>query len=283
MPPLNYSAATDKGLCRDNNEDTYFADPAVGVWLVADGMGGHEAGEVASAIARDCVQQQVEANIPLYVAIENAHQAILDAANSGVGAMGMGSTVVALKSKQHEYEIAWVGDSRAYLWTFQADGGSLEKLTLDHSYVQMLVDTGAISAEEVDNHPDKNVITQCLGSAELRTVKVDLVQGIWEKYQWILLCSDGLTDELDDGSIARILCDSRSPKDAVGKLIQAALDSGGGDNVTVQVVESPLTKRYFFSPITNWLPELTGNSMFDIALYGLALSSLGLLSFWILG
>lgn len=283
MPPLNYSAATDKGLCRDNNEDTYLASQAAGVWLVADGMGGHEAGEVASAIARDTIGQQVDHGTPLPVAIERAHMAIIDAARQGIGAPGMGSTVVALKSKHTEYEIAWVGDSRAYLWTFHPEGGSLEQLTLDHSYVQMLVDTGAISAADVDKHPDKNVITQCLGSMELQRVRVDQVQGLWEKNQWILLCSDGLTDELDDVAMARILCEARSPRDAVGKLIQAALDNGGNDNITLQIVESPLTKRRFYTTITDWLPELTGNSGLDFTLYSLAVASLALLCFWIFG
>ena len=283
MPPLNYSAATDKGLCRDNNEDTYFASPDLGVWLVADGMGGHEAGEVASAIVRDSIKQQVSINVPLTTAIEFAHSSVLDAVKQGIGAPGMGSTVVALKSRNTEYEIVWVGDSRAYLWTFHDEGGSLEQLTLDHSYVQMLLDTGAISPSEVENHPDKNVITQCLVSLELRQVRVDQVHGTWEKHQWVLLCSDGLTDELDDESLARVLCDARSPKDAVSKLLQAALDSGGNDNVTLQIIESPLSKRYFYTGITDWLPELTGQSGIDFTLYSLALASFGLLCFWIFG
>ncbi|MBB3168534.1 PP2C family protein-serine/threonine phosphatase [Simiduia aestuariiviva] len=283
MPPLNYSAATDKGLSRDNNEDTYYAGPDVGVWVVADGMGGHEAGEVASAIVRDSIKQQIQSQSSLSQAIENSHKAILEAVKHGVGAPGMGSTVVALRSRQTEYEVAWVGDSRAYLWTFKPDGGSLEQLTLDHSYVQMLVDTGAISASDKNQHPDRNVITQCLGSQELKNVRVDQVHGVWEKDQWIILCSDGLTDELSDEIIARILCESRSPKDAVAKLLQAALDSGGSDNITIQVVESPLTKRHFYMAITDWLPELTGNSSLDFSLYSLALASFGLLCYWLLG
>lgn len=283
MPPLNYSAASDKGHCRDNNEDTYFAGPDVGVWLVADGMGGHEAGEVASAIARDVIAVQSKAQIPLTTAIEQAHKAILEASARGEGANGMGSTVVALKSTAQEYEIAWVGDSRAYLWTFTEDGGSLEQLTLDHSYVQMLVDTGAISAADMDKHPDKNVITQCLGSTDLQRVKVDTVHGVWEKNQWILLCSDGLSDELNDEALARILCNSRSPKEAVAKLMEAALDQGGNDNITLQIIESPLTKRYFYTPITDWLPALTGHAALDFTLYVLASVSVALLSFWVIG
>lgn len=283
MPPLNYSAASDKGHCRDNNEDTYFAGPDAGVWLVADGMGGHEAGEVASAIARDVISVQTKAQVPLGTAIEQAHKAILEASARGEGAAGMGSTVVALKCVGQEYEIAWVGDSRAYLWTFTEAGGSLEQLTLDHSYVQMLVDTGAISAADMDKHPDKNVITQCLGSTDLQRVKVDTIHGVWEKNQWILLCSDGLSDELNDEALARLLCSARSPRDAAAKLMDAALDEGGNDNITLQVIESPLTKRYFYTPITDWLPALTGNAGLDFSLYTLATASLALLCFWVIG
>src|SRR5690606_40296042 len=122
-----------------------------------------------------------------------------------IGALGMGSTVVALKSKSEKYQVAWVGDSRAYLWTPSLEGGRLEQLSTDHSYVQLLVDTGVIRPEDADSHPEKNIITQCLGMQELEKVKVDHTEHSWQKNQWILLCSDGLTDEVSDQTIAQIL------------------------------------------------------------------------------
>jgi protein phosphatase len=194
----------------------------------------------------------------------------------------MGSTVVALHSQGLQYEVAWVGDSRAYLWTHTPEGGQLERLTTDHSYVQMLVDTGAIEESEVDHHPDKNIITQCLGSPELEQVHVDYVQGQWQQNQWILLCSDGLTDELDDQTIARLLQQSSTPKAAVTRLMDAALEGGGRDNITLQIIQSPLTRRSPWATLWQWVPSTIGRRSWDVALYGAALLALLLLVYWML-
>lgn len=242
MASLNYSAATDTGRSRNNNEDCYLSSPELGLWAVADGMGGHDAGEVASAIVRDTLQNSQPQGQSLVEAIQQSHRAVLEAVNKGVGAPGMGSTVVALHSNSQDYEVAWVGDSRAYLWSPSADGGQLQQLTTDHSYVQLLLASGAITEAEVDSHPDKHVITQCLGSKELQQVRVDTVQGKWRQSEWILLCSDGLTDEVSDQTIADILVQAPTPQAAVDRLLQKALDNGGRDNVTIQVVESPCTE-----------------------------------------
>ncbi|TQV80985.1 serine/threonine-protein phosphatase [Exilibacterium tricleocarpae] len=279
--PLKHSSATDKGLCRGNNEDSFLSSPEHGLWLVADGMGGHEAGEVASAIVKDTVARSVGSGQALGEAIQQSHHEVLEAANNGRGAAGMGSTVVALHSDALNYEVAWVGDSRAYLWTLEADGGRLEQLTTDHSYVQMLLATGAIAEDEVDNHPDKNVITQCIGSIDLPQVNVDSVFGKWEERQWLLLCSDGLTDEVDDQTIARTLCDAKSSRDAVQRLVQVALSRGGRDNVTVQIVESPFSKPLPLAALWDWLPAITGKRLWDGALYGAACLSLLLMLYWL--
>lgn len=282
---LEHSAATDVGRKRDNNEDRYLSLPERGLWLVADGMGGHAAGEVASAIVCDTLMKQKNPG-DLAQTIQRSHRAILAAPSKGVGSPGMGSTVVALHSQGHQYEVAWVGDSRAYLWTNTPKGGQLERLTTDHSYVQMLLDTGAIKASEVESHPDKNIITQCLGSPELQEVHVDFVQGQWQQDQWILLCTDGLTDELDDQTIARLLQRSAAPKAAVHKLMEAALAGGGRDNVTLQIIQSPLTRRSPWSRLVStlwqWVPSATGRSSWDMALYSTALVSLLLLLYWVL-
>lgn len=277
---LEYSAATNVGRRRDNNEDTYLSLPEQGLWLVADGMGGHEAGEVASAIVRDTLMTLPQGS--LSETIQRSHRAVLKAAAAGQGSPGMGSTAVALRSDGSDYEVAWVGDSRAYLWTHTDDGGRLERLTTDHSYVQMLLATGAIEEDEVETHPDKNIITQCLGSSELPHVQVDSIQGQWQQGQWILLCSDGMTDELDDRDIARILCASRKPRAAVNRLLRKALERGGRDNITLQVVQSPLTPRSPWTVLWQWVPQITGRNHWDAALYGAALGSLILLLYWIL-
>lgn len=186
----------------------------------------------------------------------------------------MGSTIVALKSRAEKYQIAWVGDSRAYLWTPTRDGGRLVQLSSDHSYVQMLVETGVIRPEDADSHPEKNIITQCLGMQELTRVKVDVIEQQWQKNQWILLCSDGLTDELSDKTIAQILSDSQDCLAAVDQLLHAALTNGGRDNITLQIIESPLHDNSARKGLLQWVPYLTGKPGIDAWIFGTALASL---------
>ena len=281
--PLEYSAASHPGLMRDNNEDCFLSRPEHGLWLVADGMGGHEAGEVASAIVRDTIERETQQNphISLSDSIQSAHTGILASATQGIGAPGMGSTVVALKSRADKYQIAWVGDSRAYLWTPTRDGGRLEQLSTDHSYVQMLVETGVIRAEDADSHPEKNIITQCLGMQELPQVRVDVVEHQWQKNQWILLCSDGLTDEVNDKTIAQILFESHDCLSAVDQLLHAALTSGGRDNITLQIIESPLHDNPSHKGLWQWVPHLTGTPRVDAWIFGAALVSLIGLLFYV--
>lgn len=274
--PLEYSAASHPGLMRDNNEDCFLSRPEHGLWLVADGMGGHEAGEVASAIVRDTIERETQDNpdISLLDSIQHAHTSILSSAVQGIGAPGMGSTVVALKSNSEKYQVAWVGDSRAYLWTPTQDGGRLEQLSTDHSYVQMLVETGVIRPEDAEFHPEKNIITQCLGMQELTQVRVDVIEHQWQKDQWILLCSDGLTDEVSDKTIAQILCESHDCLAAVDQLLHAALTSGGRDNITLQIIESPLHNNPSRKGLLQWVPYLTGKPHIDTWIFGTALVSL---------
>jgi serine/threonine protein phosphatase PrpC len=281
---LEYSAASHPGLMRTNNEDCLLSKPELGLWLIADGMGGHEAGEVASAIVRDTIEQNTltNPNLSLPHAIQQAHTSIIEAAKQGKGAPGMGSTVIALKHQGHSYQIAWVGDSRAYRWTPAAEGGHLEQLSTDHSYVQMLVESGAIRAEDAEFHPEKNIITQCLGMQELAQVKVDHIENHWQHNQWILLCSDGLTDELSDTTIAQILCNANDCVAAVDQLMHAALTNGGRDNITLQIIESPLRAGSYSHKLWQFVPHLTGNIKQDAWLFGASLASLLGLFFYII-
>lgn len=239
MSSLEYGEGSDTGNSRSNNEDTFFSNSEKGLWLIADGMGGHAAGEVASAIARDTIAAEFSKGEQLSEAVQKAHSAILQAVADQIGAPGMGSTVVALQSSNDDYEIAWVGDSRAYLWSPDDPEQPLKQITTDHSYVQMLLASGAIKEEEVAGHPDKNIITQCLGVQDISEVKVDTINGHWQQGQWIVLCSDGLNEEVEDDTIAEILSHASNPRDAVDQLIARALQSGGHDNVTVQVIAAP--------------------------------------------
>ena len=193
-------------------------------YLLAEGVAGYTV--VITIKSMDVCSTGVESGFGL-------------AASRKIGAPGMGSTVVALLSRDKHYEIAWVGDSRAYLWIPGESGGTLTQLTTDHSYVQMLVASGAIKEEEAQHHSDKNIITQCLGSQNVRLLKVDSVKGEWKDNQWIMLCSDGLTEEVDNELLAKILYDARDPEQAANLLLQKALENGGSDNVTVQVIAAP--------------------------------------------
>ncbi|BCD98615.1 PP2C family protein-serine/threonine phosphatase [Marinagarivorans cellulosilyticus] len=241
MPLPYYNAKTDVGLVRNNNEDALLVSPSLKLWAVADGMGGHASGEVASAVANITIEESIEAGASLSEAIQRAHKAVLNEATEQPQYRGMGSTIVAVQSSGTQYQVAWVGDSRAYLWTHSQLGRQLEQLTTDHSYVQMLYQAGAITAKELNTHPERNVITQCLGSLELSSVNVETVDREWRKGDWLLLCSDGLTDAVGDQAICDILSAHTEIPSAVDALVQAALDNGGRDNVSVLIVSRPPT------------------------------------------
>lgn len=252
MPEENFSQATDVGLVRQNNEDAVLSNPELGLWLVADGMGGHAAGEVASKITSEIIEASLECDYSLEDSIQNAHKAVLNAVDSGTGKYGMGSTVIALQSKGKHYQIGWVGDSRAYLYsnrpnpnTSPSVQASLQQLSTDHSYVQMLFQAGTITAEELESHPEKNIITQCLGSTDTEKVNVDTAEGTWKKGDWIILCSDGLTDIVTDKDICDILTNNTNIHAAVAELIKAALTNGGKDNVSVVIVAAPSTTQSY--------------------------------------
>lgn len=242
MPAFEYSSVSDVGLVRTNNEDAILDNEELGLWLVADGMGGHAAGEVASRIASDTIEQSVKTGHNLSDAIAQAHTAILESAASGDGKYGMGSTVVALYGMGNSYQIAWVGDSRAYCWSKNdSNQFQLRQLTTDHSYVQMLYQSGIISEEELVTHPEKNIITQCLGSNELEQVKVDTIVGQWSSEDWVILCSDGLTDTVSDEAMFEILYRSQTPQDATSALLKEALHNGGKDNISIIIVNPKIS------------------------------------------
>lgn len=227
-------AATDVGAVRETNEDAYSAGPEIGLWLVADGMGGHNCGDVASAITRDTVAAEVSAGGGLTESITSAHKRILTEANERAGAGGMGSTVVAVLLDGNDYEVAWVGDSRAYLWDSQ-----LMQITRDHSYVTALVNSGAIAPEEASTHPSSHLLTRCLGVDDDRPLPVETRRGRFSRGQELLLCSDGLTGELSDEEIGNIVAEPAPSQERVDKLVRTAVDHGGKDNVTAILLSAP--------------------------------------------
>lgn len=230
-----YGVSSHVGNVRSHNEDSFRAEPQMGLFVVADGMGGHEGGETASALAADFIVEQVGSGEYLSHSIAGAHHAVKQAAAEGRGPEGMGTTVVALRIFDHTCEISWVGDCRAYLW----DGTDLRQLTRDHSYVQHLVDTGVISAVESDKHPYQDILIQALGASDMDDVAVDEIVEDFYRGEQILLCSDGLNKELDEHAIADVLgLDDLSEQKKADALVQAALANGGKDNITAIVVSA---------------------------------------------
>lgn len=235
MSGLKYGVATHVGLVRENNEDSYAAAPEPGLWLVADGLGGHAGGEVASSIVAGHVTGCVRNGMSIDRAIASSHEAVIAARQDGGDNREMGSTVVAAMFEGDSCFIAWVGDSRAYLW----NGAQLEQLTHDHSLVQDLLDQGDLSAEEAAGNPLGNVLTRCVGQKKPASLAVDIEKVGLYRGDRILLCSDGLMNELADGEMESIFLQGDSEQETADGLVKAALDNGGSDNVTVLVVSAP--------------------------------------------
>ncbi len=226
---LGFAGDTHPGRARSNNEDVIGWDTARGLWLVADGMGGHASGEVASSIVRDAVLSSLQ-EAALEVAVGNAHRAVQAAASGDIALNGMGSTVVAVQVSGRTAHVVWVGDSRAYLWR----RGALRPITRDHSFVEMLRERGDITEAELRNHPNRNIVTQTLGLGDPAPSTSDVALKRGDR---ILLCSDGLNDELTDDEIGEVLRVHDSLEGTTRALIERALDRGGRDNVSVVLVE----------------------------------------------
>ncbi len=226
---LETAAYTDKAR-RDHNEDSYLLDDGLHLYVVADGVGGLSAGEVASQLVCEALQQHVAAGDDLEHAILSAHEAVAQAVIEGKGKPGMASTVVVALLKDNEWHLSWVGDSRIYVWD-----GELKQLSKDHSYVESLYDAGQITLEETETHPRKNVITQAIGGNR-ESVEVSHNRLAVKERQVLLLCSDGLSGEID-GSLMIEQLSSDEPVQAVAKnLVVAAFDAGGKDNITCAVI-----------------------------------------------
>lgn len=224
-----FSGRTHPGRRGGPNEDVIGWDEASNFWFVADGMGGHASGDVASRVVKETLLGEA-LTLPLVDAIRKAHETVAATAKTNTAYDNMGSTVVATRIAERQAEIAWVGDSRAYLWR----GGSLSVLTRDHSYLEVLRVQENLSEEQLRGHPNRNLVTRTLGigTPEPSTAKLPL-----KRRDWLLLCSDGLNDELEDREIAEVLRTHLQLERATEALIDAALAKGGRDNVSAVVVE----------------------------------------------
>jgi len=247
-------SATDKGRVRPENEDAMLVAPQVGLWAVADGMGGHEAGRLAS----DTIVDELRTVVPPASASEllsrcgdavfAAHGRLL-ALSTGRGGAIIGTTLVALLIFENFYACLWAGDSRLYI----VRDGVITLLTSDHTEVADLVAKGLLMPEEADRWPRRNVITRAVGISE--RPELDMVSGDVQIDDTFLLCSDGLTAHVDAAEMMAIVTAAR-PQDACDRLTALTLERGATDNVTVLVVrcmkKTPTVVRAEQSPKVSW-------------------------------
>lgn len=235
--PVPWAAVSDAGPTRPHNEDRWGIDDTCGVFALADGMGGYSAGEVASEIAVQTVTEGVGAlraaglstADALVRAVATAHAGIVDFARARPECLGMGTTLVAAVVADGRLTVVHVGDSRAYL--FRA--GSLRRLTSDHSIGQQMLDGGRLTEAQVRRLPARGILTRALG-IEADPPVAALASLDWHAGDLLLLCSDGLTDSVDDRQLATtLLLHPRSLADGARDLIAAALGAGCTDNLTV--------------------------------------------------
>ncbi|WP_226661943.1 PP2C family protein-serine/threonine phosphatase [Microbulbifer aggregans] len=253
------AGATHTGYRRDQNEDAFWGDESRGVWVVADGLGGHQAGEIASQTVVEEIQRSSATDRHYEQALRRAHALLIGEESSSTA---MGTTAVVVAEDGNYFHVYWVGDSRAYVWTpatpaensqetestapsSPSNFGHLTQLTVDHSYVQMLVDSGAINADEAANHPNKHVITRCIGGSANPALEIDRASFAWKPGQKLLICSDGLSNDVSEYEICQVLAENTDNQRAAELLIAAALDAGGRDNITVQLVGSPEQAKQF--------------------------------------
>jgi len=235
---IECSAQCDQGLVRASNEDSCVADGKNVIFLVADGMGGHAAGEIASQITASAVEEVLSDRGPetnmedlLQLAVQFANKSVYETQEQKLECRGMGSTLTVLTFLEDRYYVAQVGDSRAYLFR----DNTLNQLTQDHSVVWSLFESGILTKDDISRHPQKNLITRSIGTHP--EVEIDLYNGAAAEGDIYLLCSDGLTDVLSDEDILQVIkSNNKNPQKIAETLIGEANSGGGPDNVTAVVV-----------------------------------------------
>jgi protein phosphatase len=231
---------TDTGVVRTANQDSYFVDDELGrFFIVADGMGGHAGGQEASRIAteiiHDYLQQHwdspLDSEVLLKEAVEKANLGIIEDQQINPARQDMGTTVVVLIFRDEQPWCAHVGDSRLY----RLRGKELKQITDDHTWVGMALKKGEIDAEQAKLHPWRHVLSQCLGREDLQ--RIDIQKFEVRSGDRLLICSDGLTEEVSDAQIKTTLTSLQSCPETAKELIEAAKAAGGSDNITVVIVE----------------------------------------------
>lgn len=231
---ISFGSRTDIGYVRDHNEDSLIIIPPL--FTVADGMGGHEAGEIASEITVNTLAELAPSHLDaegLTAAVEAANYNVMKAPRQGIGRDGMGTTLTAAMLEGERLLIAQVGDSRAYL----LHKGHLQQITRDHSLMADLIEAGQITPEEARVHPNRSVITRAIGS-DIH-MRPDIYELNVDAGDRILLCSDGLSSMISNNAIESIMRRQSDAQHCADELVTAALENGGADNVTVVVADVP--------------------------------------------
>lgn len=237
-----FAGATDTGCVRAANQDCYHIDPEGRFFVVADGMGGHAGGEVASQIAvdeiRKCLELQWDAEVSpqklMQDAIDKANQAIIKDQDSHPMRSDMGTTVVVLLFRDEQPWYCHIGDSRLY----RLHGAKIEQISEDHTWIARAIQTGVVNPDEAKNHPWRHMLLQCLGREDLKSITAREVE--WQPGDRFLICSDGLTEELSDDRISQQLKNIRNCQQAAETLIESAKSRGGRDNITVVIISNEL-------------------------------------------
>jgi protein phosphatase len=244
---MNYQicAKTDTGRARDNNEDSVAFDTDTNTVVLADGMGGYNAGEIASGMATAFIKSELsrwlteagagakgkEVRRSMEICVDNANLSVYNAANSNTQYAGMGTTLVVGVFHEGVFLVGHIGDSRCY----RLRAGVLDQITRDHSLLQEQIDAGLITPEQAMHSNIKNLVTRALGVEE--TVLLEVNEYLVEAGDIYLMCSDGLSDMVDDASIARIISTADALEHKAAALVDAANEHGGRDNISVLMVE----------------------------------------------
>ncbi|WP_055076899.1 Stp1/IreP family PP2C-type Ser/Thr phosphatase [Pseudanabaena sp. 'Roaring Creek'] len=237
-----FAGATDTGCVRSANQDSYYIDPEGRFFVVADGMGGHAGGEVASQIAVDSIRACLEAlwddeTTPQQLmqdAISKANQAIINDQADHPVRSDMGTTIVILLFRDEQPWYCHIGDSRLY----RLRGPKLEQISDDHTWIARAIQTGVVNPEDAKSHPWRHMLLQCLGREDVKSISAREIE--WQPGDRFLICSDGLTEELTDDRIAHHLKSIRNCQQAAQALIESAKLRGGRDNITVVIVSNEL-------------------------------------------
>jgi serine/threonine protein phosphatase PrpC len=256
---LRYAARSDVGLVRSNNQDSAYAGP--NLLVVADGMGGHAGGDVASALTIAALvgldrpdHSSDQSMSELERSIDRARQDLVDATTADPDLAGMGTTVTALLKSGNTLAMAHLGDSRAYLLR----DSTLAQVTVDHTFVQHLVDTGRITPDEAETHPQRNVVMRVLGDFDLDLTPDLSIREAVPGDRW-MLCSDGLSGFVPDDEIAEVLISVTTPQDAVERLVSMSMRAGSTDNITV-VVADVLDDAAAATTVATVTPEIVGSA-----------------------